>query len=166
MKKLILEHEQIRKKLRRIAYQIYENHLEASSLVIAGIADNGFVLASLLQRDLEEISGISVKLVEIKVNKQHPSEKTTGTIPALETLEKEAVIIVDDVLNTGKTMAYALYPFFKAKFRTIRTAVLADRNHKRFPFSADYVGISLATTLQEHIAFEQDAQGVMSVHLS
>jgi pyrimidine operon attenuation protein/uracil phosphoribosyltransferase len=80
-------------------------------------------------------------------------------------LQKKVIILVDDVLNSGKTMMYALKPFLAADIKKIRTVVLIDRNHKRFPVAADFTGLSLSTTLQEHVSVEFDKNGA-AVYLS
>lgn len=163
---LILTHEQIVRKIKRMAYQVYEMHVESKGLIIAGIADNGYVLATKIAEELKSISTLEIELAKITVVKANPSEATTQIETDLSKAKGNHVLVVDDVLNTGKTMAYGLFPFFRAGAATIKTAVLADRNHKRYPVLADFTGITLATTLHEHIAFEIGEGGEMQLYLS
>ena len=163
---LILNQGQIERKIKRIAYQVYEQHVDSNGLIIAGIADNGYVLAEKIAVELKAISSLDITLARIEVNKSNPSESSTTVDLDTAGSAGKNVIVVDDVLNTARTMVYAIYPFFKAGAATIKTAVLADRNHKNFPVNADFTGISLATTLQQHIAFEISAEGEMKLYLS
>jgi len=148
---LILDHKKIEQKINRIAYQIYEDNYDQEKIIMAGIAKNGFVLAQLLQKKLKEISPIEITLEELHINKKSPIESQVELNLTHEELKNQTIILVDDVLNSGKTMIYGLQYFLKSPLRKLCTAVLVDRSHKRFPVKADYVGISLATTLQEHI---------------
>jgi pyrimidine operon attenuation protein/uracil phosphoribosyltransferase len=147
----ILTHEQVKQIVKRMAYQIYERNFNAKELCIAGISGRGETIASLLAEELTSISGIKIMTITIMVNKDNPSESSTQLSVELKKSGMHAVI-VDDVLNTGRTLIYALLPFLKLGVATIQTAILVDRNHKTFPVAADFIGISLSTTLQEHIA--------------
>lgn len=160
----VLDHDQITKKIHRLAFQVYEGFIQDKELIIAGINGNGFELAAILCEELKKISPIQCHLVEIKVDKQHPSASGTSLIGAVDFYADKHVLIVDDVLNTGKTMVYAISAFIREGSQLIRTLVFADRNHRSFPVAADYVGISMATTLQEHLNFKID-QGRYSLEL-
>jgi len=150
---LVLDNDQIQKKIHRLAFQVYEGFLEENSLIVAGINGNGFELAKVLCEQLEKISPIRCILIEIQLDKQNLSAASSSLSISGDQIKNMPVLIVDDVLNTGKTMVYAISAFIREGSSLIRTAVLADRNHKKFPVAADYVGISMATTLQEHLSF-------------
>ncbi len=153
-KTLILSNRQIQQRIDRIAYQIYENNYQEKEIIIAGIAKDGFVLAERISEKLKEISPIKVKLAEIIINKKNPfSEKIKVNLPEKE-LKGKVVIVVDDVLESGRTMIYGIDPFLKSSVRRLTTVVLVDRDHRSYPIKADFVGISLATTMQEHISVE------------
>ncbi|MSQ78678.1 MAG: phosphoribosyltransferase [Flavobacteriaceae bacterium] len=145
----ILTHQQIDQKLTRLAWQIYEQNIDADSIVLAGIADMGYVLAELLANNLRDISPLKVELLKVELDKKNPNED--ATIVYGKAAENQAVVLVDDVLNSGRTLAYAALPFLKRNCRPIQICVLVNRNHRSFPVSADFVGLSLATTLQEHV---------------
>jgi len=153
-KTLILSNRQIQQRIDRIAYQIYENNYQEKEIIIAGISKNGFVLADRISEKLKEISPIKVKLAEILINKKDPlSVKVKVNLPEKE-LKDKVVVVVDDVLESGRTMIYSIDPFLKSSVKQLITVVLVDRAHHSYPIKADFVGISLATTMQEHISVE------------
>ena len=153
-KTLILSNRQIQQRIDRIAYQIYENNYQEKEIIVAGIAKNGYTLAERISEKLREISPIKVKLAEVTMNKKEPlSGKVKVNLPEKE-LKAKVVIVVDDVLESGRTMIYGIDPFLKSSVRRLTTVVLVDRAHHSYPIKADFVGISLATTMQEHISVE------------
>lgn len=149
-KKQILTTSQIRQKIKRMAYEIYEQNHDARELVMGGIDRMGFKLSELLAAELQEISDICLHLVSIDIDKEATSQPKVE-FSDFPDLSDFTMIIVDDVLNSGKTMLHAFDPFLKMKVKKIQTAVLVNRSHKRFPIAVDYKGLELATTLQEHI---------------
>ena len=150
---VILNNTEIQHKLRRIAFQIYENNVAYNEIVIAGIAKNGYVLAKKLKVLLEEISSIKVIICEVKINKKNPLSGVETSV--LEDIYKnKSLVLVDDVLNSGTTLMYAVKHFLNVPLKQFNTAVLVNRNHKKYPVKADFKGISLSTSLQEHITVE------------
>ncbi|SFJ88325.1 phosphoribosyltransferase family protein [Myroides guanonis] len=149
-KNIILTKEQIEHKTKRIAYQIYETFVEEEVIVIAGISKNGFVFAEKLAAQLALISNIEVKLCEVFVDKQHVLAPITTSIPSSE-YENCNVVLVDDVLNSGTTLIYGVKHFLEVPLKKFKTTVLVDRNHKKYPVKADFKGLSLSTSLLEHI---------------
>ncbi len=141
----------IHSSIERIAYQIYECNLEEDTLFIAGIGDKGKILSSLIGKSLGSISKIKVKLLTLNVNKKNPLNNVICDMP-LSILKNNSVVVVDDVLNTGSTLIYAVSYFLQVPVKSIKTAVMVNRNHKKFPVKADFKGISLATTINEHIS--------------
>ena len=146
----ILNDAGIRKTLKRLAYQVYERNSDEKEIVIVGIAGRGAMIAEMIVKELTEICKIKIHLNEIIFNRENPSRQSTRLKKEIN-LNDKCVIVVDDVLNTGKTFMYAMLPFIETNPKRIQTLVLVDRNHKAFPISADYIGISLSTTLQEHV---------------
>ncbi|MFT6211772.1 MAG: pyrimidine operon attenuation protein/uracil phosphoribosyltransferase, partial [Bacteroidia bacterium] len=132
-------------------------------IILAGIVGNGFKLAELLQDRLSNFSDVKVKLVSVKVNKQDPLAINASVELEKADAEDKVVILVDDVLNSGKTLIYGIRHFLQVRLKALRTVALIDRDHKRFPIKADYVGLVLSTTLQEHIRVE--LEGEMAVYL-
>jgi pyrimidine operon attenuation protein/uracil phosphoribosyltransferase len=146
----IMDANDIHKTVKRIAYQIYETHFEDSQLILAGIAHNGVILAKRIREELEKISDIDVIFMEIKVDKKNPINQIVLS-KKLEVCENNSVVVVDDVLNTGSTLIYAVTHFLSIKLKKLQTAVLVNRNHKNFPIKGDFKGISLSTSIKEHI---------------
>lgn len=147
----ILDQQQISHRLDRMAYQIYEENFEESQLFIAGIAERGYQLGAIMQEKLVNITGKDVELGKIKMDKKDPINGAFEMDFEHKALQNQIVILVDDVLNTGKTMFYAIKPFMDVKLNKLQILTLVNRHHLEFPLAADYVGLSLATTLQEHI---------------
>lgn len=162
-KVLVLDHKQIQQKITRIAFEIYERNVAEKEVVFAGITGMGFKLSGLLANKLKEISSLKVHRIEILLDK---TAKTMGEINLSErfSFDQKCLIVVDDVLNTGRTLAYAMNPFLKEAVKKIEIAVLVNRSHKLFPVSPDYTGYELATTLSDHITVHLDATS-STVHL-
>jgi pyrimidine operon attenuation protein / uracil phosphoribosyltransferase len=161
----ILNTNQIKQKLNRLAYQVYENNFNEKNLIIIGIDGNGYKVAAKLAEKLKEISKMQIQLGKIKINKEKPWEGE----PQIDFSEKDIVnktaILVDDVLNSGKTLIYAVKLFLDKPVKKISTVVLVDRSHTRFPVKADFVGLTLSTTLQEHIEADFSQKGKETVYL-
>ncbi len=150
---IILTNTEIQHKLKRIAFQIYENNSNQNEVIIAGIAKNGYLLAKKLKTILEQISPISVIICEVKVDKKKPLSLIQTSINE-DDYKNKSLILVDDVLNSGTTLMYAVRHFLNVPLKQFNTAVLVNRNHKKYPIKADFKGISLSTSLQEHITVE------------
>ena len=163
---LILDHQKIQQKITRIAFQIFEDHYDQKEIIIAGIAKNGFVFAQMLSKKLKDISDLDVKLVELKIDKKNPINSEISTELTDADIRNKCIVVVDDVLNSGKTLMYGIKHFLKAPVKNLSVAVLVNRSHKRYPVAADYVGLSLATTLKEHIEVSFEDKKAFSVHLS
>jgi len=154
---IILTKQEIEHKIKRIAYQIYETFVDEEEIVIAGIATNGFIFAKKIALVLESISPIKVSLCEVQINKQNPQLPIHTSLPK-EQYANKGLILVDDVLNSGTTLIYAVRHFIDVPLKKFKTAVLVDRNHKKYPVKADFKGISLSTSLLEHVqvVFNED----------
>lgn len=151
---ILLSSKQIQQRIDRIAYQVYEDNTEEKEIIVAGIRSTGYQIAEMLSAVLKKIAPFKIQLIDVQLDK-HSQTMSEIRIPLTGAqLQGKVIILVDDVLNSGKTMMYALKPFLAADINKIRTAVLVDRNHRRYPIAADYVGHSLATTLQEHVTVE------------
>lgn len=159
---LLLDKKQTQQKIRRIAYEIYEQNFSESEIILAGIHPNGYTFAGLLSKELQQISPLKVRLVKIDIQKEAPLQHSINLDCEISDLENKCVVIADDVLNTGRTLAYSLKPFLEINISKLQVAVIVDRGYKLFPVAADYVGYALSTTLQEHIEvkLEDDDFGV------
>jgi pyrimidine operon attenuation protein / uracil phosphoribosyltransferase len=162
-KNYILSADAAAKKLQRMAYEILENNPEEKHLILAGIRENGYVVAQALAEILRRISDKSVELIGIKVDKStHADIRLDSPVD----FTGKVVILTDDVTNSGKTLAYALKPVLSFFPKTIQTLVMVERSHKRFPIHPDYVGLSLSTFLHEHIFVEVEGGRVMGAYVS
>lgn len=152
-KTIILNDEQIQHKTKRIAYQIYESNINEKQVVLAGIKENGFIFAKKIKLALEKISPIEVVLCEVIMDKKKPLEAVTTSLEASD-YKNKSLVLVDDVLNSGTTLIYAAKLFLEVPLKRFKTVVLVNRNHKKYPIKADFKGISLSTSMQEHISVE------------
>lgn len=150
----ILSHQQIQHKIKRIAYQIYEANVDEKELVIAGIEGGGLQFAKKIQAVLKEITPAKIILCKVMMDKKNPLKSgVTTSLPEAD-YAKRSVVLVDDVLNSGTTLIYGVHHFLRTPLKQLKTAVLVNRNHKKYPVKADYKGISLSTSLKEHVQVE------------
>ncbi|HLF47547.1 MAG TPA: phosphoribosyltransferase family protein [Chitinophagaceae bacterium] len=161
-KKYILTKEVAAKKMRRMAYEILENNINEQEIILAGIREKGAVVANVIRKILSEISSLNIKLVTLQLDKNNPKDVLTE--PAAEVADK-VIIVIDDVSNSGKTLLYALKPFLDFHPKKIQILVLVERSHSSFPVRPDYVGLSIATTIQEHIYVEVDGEEVKGAYM-
>jgi pyrimidine operon attenuation protein / uracil phosphoribosyltransferase len=155
----ILNKRQIQQKLERMAYQILEDNADESELYLAGIAKGGFILASRIQAILSPISPIHFHLVKIDLDKNSSILKAVTDHPLSE-FENKTIIIIDDVLNTGKTLTYGLGVFLNLPIKKIRTLTLVDRLHRTYPLVSDFTGLEISTVRHQHVTVVLDESGV------
>ncbi len=146
----ILSSSQIAQKLKRMAYEIVEHNLHQKMIIIAGISGNGYEVAKRLNKEVKKVKQIETQLIEITLDKESPTQGDIK-LTSSEDLDDKVIILVDDVLNTGRTMAYSLKPFLSCKVKKIETAVLVNRSHTTFPIAPTYTGYELSTTLTDHV---------------
>ncbi|HNQ12443.1 MAG TPA: phosphoribosyltransferase family protein [Bacteroidia bacterium] len=162
---LILDKNQIQQRINRIAYQILEDNSKEKELIFAGITKTGYSFAKKLEKAFSAISEIKVVLCEVHFDKSKPIQNSINVSLEKGQLKGKVIILIDDVLNTGKTLTYALKALLEADIKKIRTVLLVDRDHKNYPINADFVGHTLSTTLQEHIRVDM-TRGSEAVYLS
>ena len=162
-RKDLLDQESIRMKLERMALEIVENNLEEDSIILVGIEENGSVIARNMERLLKQYSPLNIQLVNLMLDKKHPDEIT---LSQQVDITNKVVILVDDVANSGKTILYSLKPFLEYHPKKIQTLALVERTHKIFPVNLDYKGLSVATTLQEHIFVEVQDEDIVGAYLT
>ncbi|MEM9024621.1 MAG: phosphoribosyltransferase family protein [Bacteroidota bacterium] len=151
---LLLNSRQIRQRIQRIAHQIVEVNFEEEEVIVVGIMDRGHILAERIATVLQEIAPFKVKLYSLEYDKQAPLESAYACDLDAEAARQKAVVLVDDVLNTGRTLIYAANHLLQFSLKRLTTIVMVDRRHRSYPIRADFVGLTLATTMQEHIAVE------------
>lgn len=148
----ILDHRQIEQKIKRLAIEILEEHYDETSIILAGINNNGYYFAELIANEFQKMTDkVELVLTRISLNPADPLSKEIQIEMPVESLNNKVIVIVDDVANTGRTIFYAAKPLLSILPKRVEVAVLVDRTHKFFPVKVDYVGLSLATTLMEHI---------------
>ena len=162
MKNKILNADQIKKIVKRIAYQIQENNLEYSEIILIGVYNNGYMLAKIIEKELKQISKSSIELISIKINKKNPLDKIDLDCKK-EYLKNKSIVLIDDVLHTGRTLIYCVKHLLDMSPINFNTVVLVDRNHKKFPIKVDFKGISLSTSMSEHVevVFEKNESYVV-----
>lgn len=158
-KLLILNKTQIQQKIDRMAYQVWEDNFNETELVIAGIVGCGYILSQRVKSVLEKISGIKVILVKIDLDKKNEHLPAETDLP-VEQCANKVVIMVDDVLNSGRTFSYGMRVFLNVPIKKLRTLVLVDRSHRIFPVSTDFTGLEIATVLKEHVDVLLDEKGL------
>jgi len=149
-KKIILNEDQINQKISRIAHQIMECNIGEKEIIIAGIEKNGYIIATKLKERIASISNIKITTCSVKINKENLLDKVTTSVDKNYYLNK-SLVLVDDVLNSGGTLIYAVKHFLNTEVKQFKTAVLINRNHKKYPVKADFKGISLSTTTVNHV---------------
>jgi pyrimidine operon attenuation protein/uracil phosphoribosyltransferase len=150
----ILDHLDIQRKITRLAHEIIENTFEEPVILLGGICGNGILLAEALKKIISEHSNQDILVFEITINKEEPWKDPVKLSIDESKLKNAYILLVDDVLNSGKTMQYALMKFLEGPTKSIKTVALVDRTHRRYPIKADFVGLSLSTTLKERVEVE------------
>jgi pyrimidine operon attenuation protein / uracil phosphoribosyltransferase len=161
-KKYILDRETAARKITRLAYEVAERNHDTQLIYFAAIKQSGMAVAKLLTEELKKISNLYVVLLEVTLDKKNPTEVV---LSQHTDFTSQTIIVIDDVANSGQTMMYALKPFLQYHPKKIQTLVLVERTHKAFPVHTDYVGMSVATTLEEHIYVEIDGNEIAGAYL-
>jgi len=162
IKNYILDQSVAEKKLRRMALEIIENNPDEKNIILAGIRDSGSVVTKCIQQILSEISSLQTEVISISLDKKEPKEVT---LSEQIDFNGKVIIIIDDVANSGRTLLYALKPFLNFLPKKIQALVLVGRSHNSFPVYPDYVGLTIATTLQEHIYVEVNEDKVLGAYM-
>ena len=157
-KKKILDNSQIKRKIKRISLQIIESNINEKEIILAGVEKNGFLLAKELNKEINNLSDLNTIVCNIKIDKKNPIDSTRISVD-LSSFQSKSIVVIDDVLNSGSTLMYAVKYFLETDLKQLKTAVLVDRNHKNFPIKADFKGVSLSTSLQNHVnvVFNEDS---------
>ncbi|MFN8280679.1 MAG: phosphoribosyltransferase family protein [Saprospiraceae bacterium] len=155
---VILNSTQIGNKLQRIASEIFERHADSGQLILAGINNKGYLMASDLSQRLKAIGMKDIRLCRLKLNPAKPLETRAELDIPVDQLSGKVVIVVDDVANSGRTLFFAMQPMMEVLLKSLEICVLIERMHKSYPVSVDYVGLRLATTVKQNIevAFSED----------
>ena len=161
MKKQVLDFEKISRICRRLAYQILENNINEDEILLVGIKEKGYEIAKIIEQQLKNITSSKIHLKSITIDKKNPNQISEVDINF--DLMPKSVYLVDDVLNTGKTLMFAVNLLLKYDFDLIKTLVLIDRNHKRYPIKVDFKGISLSTNLDDTVKLISENKNLEAV---
>lgn len=161
MKKQVLDFEKISRICGRLAYQILENNIYEDEILLVGIKEKGYEIAKIIEQKLKDISSSKVHLKSITIDKKNPNQISEFDINFNQM--PKSVYLVDDVLNTGKTLMFAVNSLLKYDFDLIKTLVLIDRNHKRYPIKVDFKGISLSTNLDDTVKLISENKNLEAV---
>lgn len=148
---LVLDTVKVKQKIRRIAYEIFENNFKEKVIVLAGIDGQGFSLAKIIAAELGKISPLEIRIVKVSLDKLSPQQSEVMLDAETKDIRKKCIVLVDDVLNTGRTLAYGMKPFLGIDIKKIEVAVLVNRSNTLFPITPTYTGYELATTLTDHV---------------
>lgn len=165
MSNQLLNFSQTLQKIKRIAFQVYEQNFDEKAIVIAGIVGEGYTFAKILAEELSKIAQIKVELAMVDFDKTSSIQPIIQIQSNVDNFQDKNVVLCDDVLNTGKTLTFSLQPFLSVPIKKLQIAVIVDRNHPKYPVSADFVGYSLSTTLNEHIKVILDGSASAGVFL-
>ncbi|MAS30768.1 MAG: phosphoribosyltransferase [Flavobacteriaceae bacterium] len=161
MKKQVLDFEKISRICGRLAYQILENNINEDEILLVGIKEKGYEIAKIIEQKLKDITSSKVHLKSITIDKKNPNQISEFDINFNQM--PKSVYLVDDVLNTGKTLMFAVNSLLKYDFDLIKTLVLIDRNHKRYPIKVDFKGISLSTNLDDTVKLISENKNLEAV---
>lgn len=163
---IILQNDQINQKIKRIATEILEHNFDEKEIILLGMNKTGFSFAQMLEIELNKIYDKKLSIRRISINPAKPNSEPIEIEGGVDQLKRNVVIIVDDVANTGRTLFYAFKPILEILPKKVEVAVLVNRKHKSFPVKVDYMGIELATTVQEHIKVDISKPGAFEVSLN
>tara|TARA_B100000989_G_C19425102_1_gene420400 strand:- start:335 stop:826 length:492 start_codon:yes stop_codon:yes gene_type:complete len=161
MKTEVLNEDQIFRICNRFAFQILENSTDLENIYLIGIKEKGFEIAKIIENELKSISKKNILLSSIKINKKNPKDPVFSDFNFDK--KAETIFLIDDVLNTGKTLAYSLSFLLNYNFKSIKTLVLIDRNHKQFPVKVDFKGVSLSTNIDDNIKLLNDKKKLKAI---
>jgi pyrimidine operon attenuation protein / uracil phosphoribosyltransferase len=164
VRELVLDSEKVNQKIKRIAYEIYENNFKEKSIILAGIDGQGYSFAKLLAAELEGISPLQLKVVKVSLDKLAPQQSEVTLDIESKELKRKCIILVDDVLNSGRTLAYGMKPFLITDIKKIEVAVLVNRSHTLFPITPTYTGYRLTTTLNDHVEVVLGKKSAVYLH--
>jgi pyrimidine operon attenuation protein/uracil phosphoribosyltransferase len=158
--KIVLEHDDLRRTLRRIAHEIAEKNPDSEELAVVGIHTRGAVLARRLHLFLGELTGAELPIGDIDISfyRDDVGAKSPASQPVVHAshidfdLSDRTIVLVDDVLYTGRTVRAAIEALFDyGRPRRVQLAVLCDRGHRELPIRPDYVGKNLPTARGERV---------------
>lgn len=147
---LILSAEKTVQKIQRMAYEIYERNYAETEIIFLGIQPRGIILAEEVARVFKSIASVKISVGKIRTEKKN-NVAVSARVEGRMGVSGKAVVIFDDVMYSGKTLFCSLSAVMQHNPKSVQLAVFVDRGHRQMPLSPDYVGLELATTLEEHV---------------
>ena len=159
--KQILSEEVVFQKIKRMSYEILENNLEEPIITLVGIFDKGYLIAEQMQKELKGICEKEIRLVRLDIDKDNPNKSNIRIDTDVRSLDRSVLVLVDDVLNSGRTTSYSLAYMLECNVKKVELAALVNRSHKSFPLTPTYKGYEIATMIDEYIEVRvKDRPGV------
>lgn len=157
---LILDDSDVENKIQRIGLEILEDNIDQSKIILFGISDNGKLISQKLIDHINKISDIKIILIDVIIR--------NGSIAYNSKFDllNESIIIVGDVSQTGKTLQMVISDLMLYNPSKIKTSVIINRDQTMYPVKIDYVGLSLSTSVNEHVDVMVDKKNRFSVYLS
>lgn len=152
----ILNFNAIKRRITRMAYEVSEQHYGGNPVVIAGVAPRGILVSKMLCEALAQVGAVSFRYIEMYPGRTS-HEDHVAAFTQTPDVSGTTVIVVDDVLYSGRTLLHAVNELLPLQPAVIQTLVLVDRGHHKVPVQADYCGYHLATTLMNHVSVELNA---------
>ncbi len=168
----LMDEKSVARSLARISHEIIERNKGVENIVLLGILTRGGSLSRIIADNLERFEGIQVPVGTLDITpfrddrRQEEETEDISEIPV--SLQGKDVIVVDDVLHTGRTLRAALEAVFsRGRASTIQVAVLVDRGHRELPIRADYVGKNIPSSHAEEVMVKvMDVDGESGVYIA
>ena len=157
---LILDNSDVENKIQRIGLEILEDNIDESKITLFGISDNGKLIAQKLVSLINKISDIKIVLIEVVI--ENGPIEYNGKFNILD----ESIVIIGDVSQTGRTLQLVISNLMEHKPAKIKTSVIINRDQAMYPVKIDYAGLSLSTSVNEHVDVIVDEKDRLSVYLS
>ena len=146
-KKIILDKIAIENKINRIAFSIIENYNSEKTISLVGFEKNGYIIAEKILAVIQQNHTIKASIHKISLTKKNEYL----IYPEIPKENIKNIFLVDDVLKSGKTIIYGIKAILNYPVENLKTIILVNRNHNKFPIGVDYVGLKLSTNLEDHI---------------
>jgi len=157
---LILSNVDVMNKIRRIAYEMRERFLGCNQLVFVDIKGEGSVVSELIKAELQSISDIHVSSMIAHIDKRKPDMSKVRLETNPEEISGSICVVIDDVINSGRTLMYVCSSIIAKNPKQLTTAVIIDRFHRTYPIKADFVGVTLSTNIKEHVNLKSSTDGL------
>jgi len=161
---LILNTHDVLRKIRRIAFEMKERYYTQKNLTIISVAGQGTKVAQAIIEELKNTWNVEITSLTATVNKRNPERQNLNIQGDVTKVSGSSCIVIDDVINSGRTLMYVCSKIMELQPQEMSTAVIIDRFHRTYPIKADFVGLTLSTNLKENVSLKNE-NGSFSVWL-